>query len=88
MSDWSSLTQQQVSEKLAKYKSDKRLQGFLRHKARSEFMNMKKEVRLLQMGQQPSIQSRQRLKVNNLLHPKFRQNFQRADFLDIQIIFF
>lgn len=72
MTDWSSLTQQQVSEKLAKYKSDKRLQGFLRHKARNEFMNMKKEVRLLQMGEQPSQQSRQRLKVIIVFSFKFK----------------
>ena len=63
MSDWQSLSKKQVSEKLAKYNADKRLQGFMRHKARNDFMNMKKEVRLLQLGVTPSRQSRLRLKV-------------------------
>ena len=63
MLEWNKLSKDQVSEKLKKYKSDKRLQGFMRHKARNDIMNMKKEVRYLQIGVTPSAESQRYLKV-------------------------
>ena len=54
-------------EKLRFYKEQKRLQGFLRCKARSQFTRMKTSVRKLELGKQPSDEERVFLKVNILL---------------------
>ena len=64
-------------EKLRFYKEQKRLQGFLRCKARSQFTRMKTSVRKLELGKQPSDEERVFLKVDNYyflksLHFKFR----------------
>ena len=43
-----------VSERLAYYRKEKRLRGFLLHKSQNSFKKMKKAVRLLSLGKLPS----------------------------------
>ena len=64
MLEWQNLSKNQVLQKLAKYKSDKRIQGFKRHKARSDLMKMKKAVRQLEIGIEPTNEMRANLKVS------------------------
>ena len=66
MLEWQKLSKTQVLQKLAKYKSDKRLQGFKRHKARSDLMKMKKAVRQLEIGVEPTNEMRASLKVGSV----------------------
>ena len=54
-----------VLKRLAHYKREKRLQGFLLHKARSNFKKMKTNVRKLQMGVPPPSECRIYLKVSD-----------------------
>ena len=58
------VSKEQAIEKLRFYKEQKRLQGFLRCKARSQFTKMKTSVRKLVLGKQPSPEECLHLKVN------------------------
>ena len=57
------ISKEQAVAKLRYYKEQKRLQGFLRCKARSQFTKMKTAVRKLELGRQPSDEERLKLKV-------------------------
>ena len=57
------LPKEDVLSKLIYYKEQKRLQGFMRYKARSEFLQMKTSVRKLKIGINPTQQERTHLKV-------------------------
>ena len=59
------LSKDYVSMKLLHYKKEKRLQGFKLHKSRVQFKKMKTAVRLLQLGREPSAESREYLQVNS-----------------------
>ena len=63
MLEWQKMTKLQVLQKLSKYKTDKRLHGFKRHKARNDIMQMKKAVRQLEIGVEPTNEMRVNLKV-------------------------
>ena len=57
------ISKEQAIAKLRYYKEQKRLQGFLRCKTRSQFMKMKTAVRKLELGKQPSQEESLKLKV-------------------------
>ena len=56
-----------VLKRLAHYKKERRLQGFLLHKARSNFKKMKTSVRKLQMGVPPTDEARKFLQVMQVI---------------------
>ena len=52
-----------VLQRLAHYRKEKRLQGFLLHKSRNRFKKMKTEVRKLELGVLPSAKALEMIKV-------------------------
>ena len=65
MVDTNEISLEQVLQKIQYYKQEKRLQGFLLHKARTEFKKMKTAVRKLQLSVNPSNAEREFLKVKD-----------------------
>ena len=61
------ITKDQAIAKLRFYKEQKRLQGFLRCKVRSQFTTMKTAVRKLELGKQPSPEESLKLKVSPIM---------------------
>ena len=57
------LSLEQINKKLIFYKKEKRMQGFMLHKARVQFQQMKRAVRLLRLGAPPSDEDRKHLEV-------------------------
>ena len=72
MSSLQNLSRENVLEKLSKYRKDKRLQGFLRYKIRSQIKKLKTATRQMKIGQTPSSEMRQILKVLDITFIEFQ----------------
>ena len=57
------LTVTKINEKIAHYRHQKRLQGFLQHKCRNQFGKLQSTVRKMKLGVAPSPADRKYLQV-------------------------